>query len=261
MIDRIIKKKREEIQGLKSQTSLDELKKIIKHVPKEGSFKNTITKNNDIGLIAELKKASASKGVLRKDFNPVEITRIYEKEGVDAISVLTEKDFFMGSLDYVPLLKKETNLPILQKDFFIDEYQIYYAAYLGADAILLISSILSKKELLDYMSIARQFNLDVLVEVHDEADLTKALSVNPEIIGINNRNLRTFKVDIHNTSRLISLIPRSKELTIVSESGIEFYEDVLDLKRLGVDAVLIGEAFMREEDISKKIRQIKGLDK
>lgn len=259
MINEIIQRKKEQLQRLKSELPLDRLKKMIKYTPKGRLFKDALTKTDDVALIAELKKASPSKGILRSDFDPLEIAKIYEKEGVDAVSVLTEKDFFEGDLNYMPLLKKNINLPLLQKDFFIDEYQIYHSAYLGSDAILLIASILRKEKISNFISTARRFNIDSLVEVHNEADLKKAMSVKADIIGINNRNLETFKVDIQNTAKLIALIPKLEKITVVSESGINSYKDILFLGNLGVDAVLIGESFMKSEDISKKIRRLRGL--
>ena len=257
MIDRIIEKKKQEIDELKSQLPLDELKQKIKDTKRERIFKEALIKDGRLSLIAELKKASPSKGILRVDFDLLKIAKIYERGKVDALSVLTEKEFFDGDINYIPLLKKNTTLPILQKDFLIDEYQLYHAVYLGADAILLITSILNKRQMTSFIQIANALNLDVLVEVHSKEDVKKALDVDAEIIGINNRDLKTFNIDIKNTERLIPLIKEAKGKIIVSESGIETEKDIIYLKNLGVNAILVGEAFMRSENILSKINEIK----
>jgi len=257
MIDRIIEKKKQEIDELKSQLPLDELKQKIKDTKRERIFKEALIKDGRLSLIAELKKASPSKGILRVDFDLLKIAKIYERGKVDALSVLTEKEFFDGDINYIPLLKKNTTLPILQKDFLIDEYQLYHAVYLGADAILLITSILNKRQMTSFIQIANTLNLDVLVEVHSKEDVKKALDVDAEIIGINNRDLKTFNIDIKNTERLIPLIKEAKDKIIVSESGIETEKDIIYLKNLGVNAILVGEAFMRSENILSKINEIK----
>ncbi|HDM37602.1 MAG TPA: indole-3-glycerol phosphate synthase TrpC [Candidatus Omnitrophica bacterium] len=257
MIDRIIEKKKQEIDELKSQLPLDELKQKIKDTKRERIFKEALIKDGRLSLIAELKKASPSKGILRVDFDLLKIAKIYERGKVDALSVLTEKEFFDGDINYIPLLKKNTTLPILQKDFLIDEYQLYHAVYLGADAILLITSILNKRQMTSFIQIANALNLDVLVEVHSKEDVKKALDVDAEIIGINNRDLKTFNIDIKNTERLIPLIKEAKDKIIVSESGIETEKDIIYLKNLGVNAILVGEAFMRSENILSKINEIK----
>ncbi len=257
MIDRIIEKKKQEIDELKSQLPLDELKQKIKDTKRERIFKEALIKDGRLSLIAELKKASPSKGILRVDFDLLKIAKIYERGKVDALSVLTEKEFFDGDINYIPLLKKNTTLPILQKDFLIDEYQLYHAVYLGADAILLITSILNKRQMTSFIQIANALNLDVLVEVHSKEDVKKALDVDAEIIGINNRDLKTFNIDIKNTEKLIPLIKEAKDKIIVSESGIETEKDIIYLKNLGVNAILVGEAFMRSENILSKINEIK----
>ena len=258
MIDKIIEKKKQEIETLKSQLPLNDLRQKIK-IKKEGSsFKKALVKNNQLAFIGEIKKMSPSKGLLAVDFNPLDIAETYEKEGIDAISVLTEKEFFGGDLNYIPLLKKNIKIPVLQKDFLIDEYQLYYSAYLQADAILLITSILTEAEIASFMKIAKNLGLDVLVEVHTPEDVKKALSVEADIIGINNRNLETFKVDLVNTLKMLPLISKSKDKIIISESGIETPKDVIFLKDLGVDAILIGEAFMKSGNLISKINEIKG---
>ncbi len=258
MIDKIIEKKKQEIKTLKSQLSLNDLRQKIKTKKEGNPFKEALIKNNQLALIGEIKRMSPSKGLLAVDFDPLDIAKTYEKEGIDAISVLTEKEFFGGDLTYIPLLKKNINIPILQKDFLIDEYQLYYSAYLQADAILLITSILTEAEIASFMKIAKNLGLDILVEVHTPEDVKKALSAKADIIGINNRNLETFKVDLANTLKLLPLISKSKDKIIISESGIEAPKDVIFLKDLGVDAILIGEAFMRSGNLMSKINEIKG---
>jgi indole-3-glycerol phosphate synthase len=207
-----------------------------------------------MNLIAEIKKASPSKGILRGDFNPVKIAITYQANGAHAISVLTDERFFEGRLEYIKKIKEHISLPVLRKDFFIDEYQIYESVLAGADAILLICELLSTDEMRDFYRLATSLGLDVIVEAHNEEDLDKALAIDAAIIGINNRDLHTFKVDITTTQRLIRLVPPGK--IIVSESGIKQYEDIMFLKSLGVNAVLIGEAFMETDDIASKMRQI-----
>lgn len=220
------------------------------------SFKEAVSKKGRVNLIAEIKKASPSKGILREDFDPASIAKIYEKNDVSAISILTETEFFLGKPSYIKEVRKVTALPILRKDFIIDENQIYESAKLGADAILLIANLLPLSDLKKIISIAESIGLDVLLEIHDKPDLKKALASDAEIIGINNRDLKTFKVDLKTTQRLIKDIP--KDRIIVSESGVETRKDFLFLKNLGVNAVLIGEAFMRSPDIAKKIKEIIG---
>jgi indole-3-glycerol phosphate synthase len=178
---------------------------------------------------------------------------------VSALSVLTEKKYFLVDIDYIRQLRKLVDLPILQKDFFIDAYQIYEAAVLGADCILLIASILSKEELLNFISIAKENNLSALVEVHNEQDLDKALECKAEIIGINNRNLETFKVNIETSLKLLPLIPSGLNIIKVSESGLNTFEDLIRLKDAGVDAVLIGEGFMTCDNIKDKINALRGI--
>ncbi len=224
-------------------------------------FYEAITKSENSlpRLIAEIKKASPSKGILRERFDPVEIAVIYEGEGANALSVLTEEHFFMGRLTYLDEVRSVVSLPILQKDFILDENQIYEARAYGADAILLIASILTPQQAIDYLQLATGLHLAVLVEVHTQAELESVLSF-ASIIGINNRDLTTFKTDIHITSRLIKeiSIEARKEKIFVSESGIQSREDVEFLNDAGVSALLIGETFMVSESIPKKMNALFG---
>jgi indole-3-glycerol phosphate synthase len=204
-------------------------------------------------VIAEIKKASPSKGVIRKDFNHLEIAEIYEKNGASALSVLTDRNFFQGSIDYLSEIRHHVSIPLLRKDFVFDEYQIFEARGYGADAVLLIAAVLDDKELHDFVELAFNLGMAPLVEVHDEAELERTLKTKAELIGINNRNLQTFKTDLNTTIRLIDRIPDDK--IVISESGINTKDDVNFLKNAGVDAFLIGEALMREADIGKKLRE------
>jgi indole-3-glycerol phosphate synthase len=259
ILSEIIKEKRREIDNSKSKISQEKLISNIKGLSphrRYNFFKNSISKPDRIHLIAEVKKASPSAGVIRKDFDPVKIASIYETKGASAISVLTDKRFFEGELSHLVNIKKNLSLPILRKDFIIDEYQIYESIFAGADAALLITGLLSDEELKRFVKIGRQYQIDFLVEVHSEEDVEKAIDAKCEIIGINNRDLHTFKVDIKTTQRLLKIIPEGK--ITVSESGIRTREDILYLKSLGINAVLIGEVFMRSEDIGKRVQELIG---
>jgi len=207
-------------------------------------------------LIAEIKKASPSKGIIREKFDHISIAQIYDKKHVHAVSVLTEEDFFMGSLSFLPEVKKITSKPVLRKDFIVDEYQIYETRVNSADAILLIAAILEKNQADEYLNLARELGLSVLFEVHDYKELEMALLIACDIIGINNRNLKTLQIDLNTTSTLRREIPAGK--IIVSESGIKSRMDVQKLQNIGVDALLIGTSFMEAEDIGKKIDELMG---
>jgi len=217
-------------------------------------FKRQISQPGQVNLIAEIKKASPSKGLIRQDFDVVQIARIYEQHKVAAISVLTEDKYFLGSPGYIKKLSDLVEVPLLAKDFFIDELQVYEARFVGASAILLIVAMLTNEQLKSLYELARRLDLDCLVEVHTEEELHRALEMGVEIIGINNRDLHSFRVDLKTSHKLIPQIPSDK--VIVAESGIDNYEEIQKLKSLGVHAVLIGESFMKEKDIGKKIRKV-----
>jgi indole-3-glycerol phosphate synthase len=219
-------------------------------------FKKAISKPGGINLIAEVKKASPSRGIIREDFDALKIAKIYAQNGAAAISVLTEDKYFLGRFAYLRDVSEEVQVPTLMKDFVIHEHQIYEATVYGASAVLLIVAILSNEELKHLMATAHRLGLDCLVEVHDEEELDRALEVDAQIIGINNRNLHSFVVDKATSERLAVRIP--KEKIIVAESGLESLEDVNRLVSLGVHAVLIGETFMKSEDIAKKVREVMG---
>jgi indole-3-glycerol phosphate synthase len=215
-----------------------------------------------IALIAEVKKASPSAGVICQNFDPVRIAREYEAAGASCLSVLTDEKFFQGSLDYLRQIRAAVKLPLLRKDFIIDERQILEAIEWGADAILLIAAILSDEQLKKFHSLAAEAGLAVLVEVHDEVELERAMKISPVLIGVNNRNLKTFKVDLATTERLAaklfpSPVTRHSSL-LVAESGIHTRADVERLKKCGVNAVLVGESLMKHGDIGAKVRELIG---
>ncbi|MBU0683380.1 MAG: indole-3-glycerol phosphate synthase TrpC [Candidatus Omnitrophota bacterium] len=254
MLSKIIEEKRREIDKAERKISLNDLKKKAESLYIRSTFKKNISRKGHINLIAEVKKSSPSKGIIRANFDPAKIALAYQAAGAGAISVLTDERFFDGKLEYLKMIKERVTVPVLRKDFIIDEYQIYESAVSGADAILLIAHILTQEELKRYLDITKSLGMETLVEVHNEEEVNKALAVAAPIIGINNRDLRTFNVDISITQRLVRLIPDTK--TIVSESGISSYEEIMFLKSMGVNAVLIGETFMRAENIGEKVREL-----
>lgn len=240
ILDDIVAYKINQIEEEKRQLPLKEFEDKVQDIVTR-DFKAALSKSG-INIISEIKKASPSKGIIKADFDPVAIAKVYEKISIDAISVLTEKKFFMGSDEYIAKVKEVTVKPVLRKDFIVDEYQIFQAKKIGADAVLLIVAVLGKK-LKSFYKLAKELGLNCLVEVHSREELEIALEAEAEIIGINNRDLRDFSVDLKNTEKFMQCIP--KETIIVSESGIKTSEDILYLKSIGVNAVLIGETFMR----------------
>jgi indole-3-glycerol phosphate synthase len=206
-------------------------------------------------IIAEVKKASPSKGVIREDFDPLAIAQAYERGGASAISVLTEPHFFQGDLEYLAGIRRYVGIPLLRKDFIISKYQLVEALVYGADFVLLIAAALSKKELKELLAYTRHLGMEALVEVHDKGDLVKAIYAGADIIGINHRNLQTFEMDMELSYKLIPLIPNGK--IIVAESGIYEHKQLEELSKAGVDAFLIGESLMRSEDEQKALEEIK----
>ncbi len=255
ILTKIVEKKRERLEVSKREFPLNELKERIKGIEKTRDFSSAIQRNADsIKLIAEIKKASPSKGLIRRDFDPVKIASIYESKPVSALSVLTEEDFFQGHLSYIQLVKKVTAKPVLRKDFIFDEYQLFEARANGADAVLLIAAILSRVQAAEFYYLATKLGMAVLLEIHNEEDLETALYVDADIVGINNRDLKTLSIDLATTARLKDLLPEDK--IIVSESGIRTRQDVLTLQNSGIDAMLIGTSFMETADIGKKIDEL-----
>jgi len=254
ILDTIVAHKQEEIKIQKSQLPLSELRQTLRDISPTRDFKAAISRPGKINLIAEVKKASPSKGIIREDFDPIAIAQIYQSSGASAISVLTDERFFQGSLAYLTAIRETTSIPLLRKDFIIDEYQIYQARAAGADAILLIAAILEIETMQTFLNIAHSLHLDCLVEVHTESELRKVLDTDAQIIGINNRDLRTFQTNIDTTIQLRKLIPQDK--VVVSESGIHSRQDVKMLQECGVNAILVGEALMRSADINAKVKEL-----
>ncbi len=250
----IIAKKKEKILLAKQQICEEDLKARVQDLPHTRPFVEAISRPKQISLIAEIKKQSPSCGIIRQDFNLRDIARIYQESGVQAISVLTEEDYFGGNISYINEVKSIVSCPVLRKDFILEPYQVYESRFYGADAILLIADLLSKDKLSELMQVAQELGIASLVEIHDEKELKKVLSLKVPLIGINNRDLHTLEVDFKITEKLFPLVPRDK--IVVVESGIRSYQDVLFLKILGVSAVLIGQAFMEAPDIKKKIEEL-----
>lgn len=245
ILDKIVQKKKKQLEKEKQEISLETMIKKSKENRKIRDFESVLI-GTDIAVISEVKKASPSKGVIKEDFNPVETAKYYEENNFDAISVLTEKDYFLGDDSYIKLVRDVTTKPILRKDFIIDEYQIYQTKVIGADAILLIARIL-KDRLKSFYDIASSLGLHVLVEVHDTNEIEEALESGAKIIGVNNRNLETFEVDLKQTEKIIKHLPKGK--IVVAESGIRNSDDVEYLKSIGASAILVGEALMRGNSI------------
>ncbi|NJD02864.1 MAG: indole-3-glycerol phosphate synthase TrpC [Ruminiclostridium sp.] len=257
ILDRIVEQKRLQLTEEMQQISVEELKRRIQcsEIHKPLDFCKAIKRDGEISIIAEVKKASPSKGIFRENFDVPGILAEYGKADIQAVSVLTEKNFFLGADEYLVKARQILPIPVLRKDFIIDIWQIYQSRCLGADAILLIVSILPGDLLKKFMIIAGILGLHCLVEVHDEAELDRALEAGAKIIGINNRDLKSFKVDLSVTGRLINRIPTGR--AVVSESGINTAANLRHLKSLGVDAVLMGEAFMNAVSIPEKILELR----
>ena len=255
ILDKIISYKKMKIEERKQRVSLSVLKAKLPSAGQTRPFEKAISKPGEINLIAEIKKASPSRGVLRDNFDPVEMAKVYEKNGAAAISVLTDEKFFQGNINFLPEIRKVTTIPLLRKDFIVDEYQIYESRAYGADALLLIAAILSGEEINAFLSLSQDLGMDCLVEVHMEKELKKVLDTSAEIIGINNRDLETFEVDLSTTSRLGKLIPPGR--IVISESGIQDREDVQLLAEDKIDAILVGESLLRNKDVGRKMRELR----
>ena len=247
----IVAEKHKEVDTLK-KTGVSTIR--ITDIPPIRDFKRAISAPDKIALIAEIKFASPSAGIICEKSDPIPIGRAYEEAGAAAISLLTDKKFFSGDLDYLPPLKKAVSLPVLCKDFFIDEIQVKEASLYGADAILLIARILEKNQLKALLRTCQDFGIAALTEVHDRPDLEKAIECRAEIIGINNRNLDTFEVDLNTTIELAPLVPEG--FILVGESGIRNGEDIQFLKEAGIQAALVGTGLMESEDIAKTTREL-----
>lgn len=256
ILDEIYKHKLFEIAENKKRIPVEVLKEDIRKRPETKAFGRVLKSDTNITVIAEIKKASPSLGIIREDFNPTEIARLYKAGGAVAISVLTDEKFFHGSLSYLTDVKESVDLPVLRKDFIVDPYQIYEARSAGADAILLIAALLSKEEIQRFLELAEDLDLDCLVEVHSETELQKVLQTSANIVGINNRDLATFKTDLETTLRLRPMIPQGK--IVVSESGIKSRAEIVKLFKIGINAILIGETLMKSDDIPTKLHELLG---
>ena len=243
ILQKIVENTETNLVQKKGELSLEQIKTALDdlHLPR-GRFKENIS-NKDEAIIAEIKKASPSAGVISEDFDPIKKAIEYEAIGASALSILTEEDFFMGSVSYLKDVKKITNLPILRKDFMIDEYQIYESKLIGADCILLIASILSDQQIEDFINISQQLELDFLIEVHDENELRRVEHFKDALIGVNNRNLKTFEVDLDNSVRLRNAFKQKN--IFIAESGIKSREDINYLKLNNINVFLVGESLMR----------------
>jgi indole-3-glycerol phosphate synthase len=256
ILDRIVADKLQELETRKASMPLPQLQSLALEQPLPLDFASAL-RGDRVQLIAELKKGSPSRGTIRADFNPAEIAQIYALNGAAAISVLTEAKYFQGSLDYLREVSKalvNKKLPLLRKDFLTDPYQIYESRAYGADCLLLIVAVLTVRKLEELLGLSHQLGMSCLVEVHNEAELEIALKSEARVIGVNNRDLNTFAVDITTTRRLRPLIPTDR--IMVSESGIKSCSDMGKLESWGVDAALIGESLMSEPDIAAKMREL-----
>ena len=258
ILDDIIKKTKEDVAKREKEFSLEWLGRSLAYnarAPRDIKPYLTSTKEDPYRIIAEVKKASPSKGVIREDFDPLSIAQAYERGGASAISVLTEPHFFQGDLEYLAGIRRYVGTPLLRKDFIISKYQLVEALVYGADFVLLIAAALGKKELKELLNYTRHLGMEALVEVHDKADLLKAIYAGADIIGINHRNLKTFEMDMRLCHKLVPLIPNGK--IIVAESGIYEHEQLQELNKIGVDAFLVGESLMRSNDEAEALKKLK----
>ena len=258
ILDQLADHARERVALAKEKVSFDEVKaRALEIADQSFSFEKALAANPDIAFICECKKASPSKGLIAPDFPYLQIAKDYEAAGADCISVLTEPKWFLGSDQYLKEITSEVKIPCIRKDFTVDPYMIYEAKLLGASAVLLIMSILDEKTAGEYLKVADSLGLSALVETHNEEEVKKALNIGARIIGVNNRNLKDFTVDTENSGKLRELIPG--DVLFVSESGVSSPEDVKKLRKIGADAVLVGETLMRAEDKKKRLAELKGI--
>lgn len=254
ILDEIVAAKRQEVDKRRARISPEEFRARAENAPPPRDFRNALRLKEQIALVAEIKPASPSRGDIRTGIDPARLARIYDQNGAAAISVLTDRGFFKGDLNNLKAARVGALVPLLRKDFIIDEYQVYESRALQADAILLIVRILDDAQLRDYRLLAESLGMAALVEVHDEHEVERALASGATVIGINNRNLSDFSVDLASTERLIPLIP--SRVVRVSESGILTRADVERVATAGADAVLVGEALMRAEDVGARVREL-----
>ncbi|MBD3800793.1 MAG: indole-3-glycerol phosphate synthase TrpC [Campylobacterales bacterium] len=258
ILDEIIAKTKEDLARREKEYSMDWLGRSLAfnaRAPRPVIPHLKATEEEPYRIISEVKKASPSKGVIREDFDPVAIAQAYERGGANTISILTEPHYFQGSLDYLAQIRRYASIPLLRKDFIVSKYQLVEALVYGADFVLLIAKALSRKELKELLDYTRHLGMEALVEIHDKSDLTKAIFAGADIIGINHRNLETFEMDMELSYKLIPLIPNNK--IIVAESGIYEHGQLEDLGKAGVDAFLVGESLMRQDDVERALRCLK----
>ena len=259
-LDKIVATKRAEVEELAARFELAETEKRIAELEACRGFEHALTasgRNRSMGLIAEVKKASPSKGLIRSDFEPTSLAAAYEAAGADCISVLTDRDYFQGSNAFLSAVRETVKVPLLRKDFTIDHRQIYEARLIGADAILLIAAILTPPQLGEFHDLAKSIGMDVLVEVHNQEELEDVLELGKaKLIGINNRDLKSFVTDLKTTEKLIGLMP--KDVTVISESGIAGKSDMEYLQAVGAHGVLIGEHFMRHDNVGQAVSDLMG---
>jgi len=256
ILSTIVKKKYQEVEQAKAGRSLGQLQQDCSEAPAPRDFLNALRGYSEIRLIAEVKKASPSKGVIRADFDPVLIAKTYESSGAAALSVLTDEHFFQGHLDYLREIRKQVSIPILRKDFIVDEYQVWEARAAGADAVLLIAECLSETKLLELLALVHSLRMTALVEFHHADSLPMVLQSNAPLVGVNNRDLNTFQVDLGHVVRMRRLIP--DHVTLVGESGIASRQDAVYLQENQISAMLVGESLMRSLDISAAVHALLG---
>ena len=257
ILKKICEDKKIELEQTKKKCSLKTLKKLISHKITKRNFRDVLMQANltkDNFIIGEIKKSSPSAGEIIDNYDPLEIAKIYEKSGIKAISILTEQSYFKGNIDHLPLIKQNTNLPILRKDFIIDEYQIYESKVYQADVILLIVAVLTDDQLKKYIEIADELNLDCIIEAHDKEEVERALKLKYPILGINNRNLKNLKTNIINSVNLFTNI--SKDYSVIAESGISSSNDIKMYNDLGIFSFLIGESILRSNDYNNFIKNL-----
>ncbi len=254
ILDEICKQREIQLEREMQQISLSEMQVKASHAPDKAGFIEALRKNG-LSCICEVKKASPSKGLIRPDFHPVELAKEYETAGADCISCLTEEHYFQGSSEYLKAIAQNVTIPILRKDFVIHEYQIYEAKAIGASAILLIASVLDDERMKQYFDLAHSLGLDCLVEVHTAEEVERVQVLKPQLLGVNNRNLKTFEVDLHHTAELSGM--RTQNQLFVSESGIKNNADMKTVQANGADAVLIGETLMRSDNITETLHQLR----
>lgn len=258
ILDKILDNKKVELARRKDIISIDNLKEMLPESPPVRSLKPCLRRPGQVAIIAETKRKSPSRGILSRDYNYIKIASEYERAGAAAISVLTEEKFFHGHLFHLAAVRKEVGIPVLRKDFITDPYQVYESRVLGADAVLLIAAILSMEQLAELMAIAEDLQMSCLVEVHTEQELAQAISAGADLIGINNRDLKSFETDLNRTFNLLGFIDTATT-TVVSESGIKTRDDILRLEEVGVHAALVGETLMRSADPGGKLKELTGV--